>query len=98
MPEGELDEVTAIAHLACRKLNLARFGELAGIAEQIEKYLPQPHGIDGQCAEVLLGVNDEAVLVLLGELSGGNENPARCAKGGVSGTLIVSTVRSAMLT
>src|SRR5262249_60493305 len=30
--DGELDEVAAIAHLACRKLDLARFGELAGIA------------------------------------------------------------------
>jgi hypothetical protein len=66
--DGELDEVAAIAHLACRKLNLACFGELARIAEEIEQYLPQPHGADGQCAEVLLGVNDEAVLVLLGKL------------------------------
>jgi hypothetical protein len=33
--------------------------------------LPQPHGIHGQCAEVLWGVNDEEVLVLLGKLSGG---------------------------
>src|SRR3954454_11224628 len=31
--DRELDEVAAIAHLACRKLDLARFGELAGIAE-----------------------------------------------------------------
>src|SRR5262245_16059800 len=31
--DGELDEIAAIAHLACRKLDLARFGELAGIAE-----------------------------------------------------------------
>jgi hypothetical protein len=42
----------------------------ARIAEEIEQYLPQPHGVHGQCAEVLLGVNDEAVLVLLGKLSG----------------------------
>src|SRR5262249_31528406 len=44
-------------HLACRKLDLARFGELARIAEEIEQDLPQPHGVHGQCAEVLLGVN-----------------------------------------
>src|SRR5262249_57574622 len=31
--DGELDEVAAIGHLACRKLDLARFGELAGIAQ-----------------------------------------------------------------
>src|SRR5262249_7329254 len=58
--DGELDEVAAIAHLACRKLDLARFGELARIAEEIEQDLPQPHGVHGHCAEVLLGVNDEA--------------------------------------
>src|SRR5262249_56742878 len=39
--DGELGEVAAIAHLACRKLDLARFGEHAGIAEEIEKNLPQ---------------------------------------------------------
>src|SRR5262249_14131936 len=61
--DSELDGVTAIAHLACRKLDLARFGELAGIAQQVEQDLPQPHGVQSQCAEVLLSVNDEAVLV-----------------------------------
>src|SRR6516162_1657024 len=29
--DGELDEVAAIAHLACRKLDFALFGELTGI-------------------------------------------------------------------
>src|SRR5262249_2249218 len=47
---------------------------LAGIAEEIEQYLSQPHGVHGQCAKVLLGVNDEAVLVLLGKLSGGADD------------------------
>src|SRR5215469_4284149 len=56
--DGELDDVTAIAHFACRKLDLARFGELARIAEEIEQNLAQPHWIDGQCAEVVLGGND----------------------------------------
>src|SRR5262249_27808467 len=51
--DGKLDEVAAIAHLACRKLDLARFGELARIAEEIEQDLPQPHGIHGQGAEIL---------------------------------------------
>src|SRR5262249_34306906 len=72
--DGELDETAAIADLACRKLDLARFGELAGIAEEIEQDLPQPHGIDGRCSEVLWSVNDEAVLVLLGKLSGGADD------------------------
>ena len=69
--DGELDEAAAIAHLAGRKLDLAHFGELAGIAEEVEQYLPQPHRVHCQCAEVLWGVNDEPVLVLLGKLSGG---------------------------
>ena len=54
--------------------DVALFRELAGIAQQIEQDLPQPHGVHGQCAEILLGVNDEAVLVLLGKLSGGADN------------------------
>src|SRR5262249_2165525 len=68
--DGELDEVAPIARLACRKLHLACFGELAGIAQKVEQDLPQSHGVHGQCAEVLWGVNNEAVLVLLGKLSG----------------------------
>ena len=77
MPVSETANSTKplpIAHLACRKLDLARFGELAGIAEEIEQDLSQPHWIDGQCAEVLLGVNDEAVFVLLGKLPGGGDD------------------------
>src|SRR6516162_4599957 len=35
--DGELDDVAAIAHLACRKLDLALLGELAGIAQEIEQ-------------------------------------------------------------
>src|SRR5262249_31806312 len=38
--DGKLDEAAAIAQLACPKLHLARFGELAGIAEEIEQDLP----------------------------------------------------------
>jgi hypothetical protein len=64
-------KVAAIAHLACRKLDLARFGELAGIAEEVEQDLLEPHGVHGERAQVLLRVNDEAVFVLLGKLSRG---------------------------
>src|SRR5215813_6053228 len=72
--DGELDDVAAIAHFACRKLDLARFGELTRIAQQVQKYLPQPHGVHRQCAEVLLDFNDEAVLILLGKLSRGADD------------------------
>jgi len=54
--DGELDVAAAIAHLACRKLDLARFSELARVAKEVEQDLPQPHGVHGQCAEVLSGV------------------------------------------
>src|SRR5262249_57132711 len=50
--DGELDEAAAIAHLACRKLDLARLGELAGIAEEIEQNLRQPHGVNAPCVEL----------------------------------------------
>ena len=72
--DGELEEVAAVRRLACLERDLTLFGELAGIAEEIEQYLPQPHGVHRQCAEILLGVNDEAVLVLLGKLSGGADD------------------------
>jgi hypothetical protein len=34
--------------------DLAFLGELKGVAQQIEQYLPQPHGVDGEGAEVFL--------------------------------------------
>ncbi len=50
------------------KLDLARFGELAGIAQKIEQDLPQPHGVHGQRTKVLWGVctenSDSNVLVM----------------------------------
>src|SRR5262249_60422697 len=52
--------------------DLAFLGELAGIAEEVEQDLPQPHGVDGQCAEVLSGVNDEAAFFLRGKLARGS--------------------------
>src|SRR5262249_52064493 len=54
--------------------DLAFLGELAGIAQKVEEDLSQPHGVNGQCAEVLLGVNDEAVLFLVGKLSSGADD------------------------
>src|SRR5262249_23628250 len=51
--------------------DLALFRELTGIAQEIEQNLLEPHGVRSERAEVLLGLNDEAVLVLFCELSGG---------------------------
>src|SRR5262249_62131157 len=67
--DRELDPVATVGEPTRPQPDLAFLGELAGIAQQVEQYLPQPHGVHGQCAEVLLGVNDEAGLVLLGQLS-----------------------------
>jgi hypothetical protein len=45
---GDLDPVAAVDYLFDAQLNLALLGELAGIAQQIEQDLTQPHGVDGQ--------------------------------------------------
>src|SRR5262249_13672827 len=65
--DRELDPVATVGDLARPQPDLTFLGELTGIAQQVEQNLSQPHGIDGQCPEVLLGVNNEAVLVLLGK-------------------------------
>ena len=65
----QIDPVASIRHLAHSQRDLAGIGELAGIAQQIEQDLLEPHGVCGQRSEVLLGFHHEAVLVLLGELS-----------------------------
>src|SRR6516165_3987257 len=72
--DRELDPVATVGDPARPQPDLAFLGELAGIAQQVEQYLPQPHGVHGQRAEVVLGVNDEAVLVLLGKLSSGADD------------------------
>ena len=77
--DGQLDPVAAVDHLARPQLDLALLGELAGIAQQVEQDLPQPHGVDGERAEVLRRFDRQAVLVLLGELSRGADRPRRSA-------------------
>src|SRR5262249_53730199 len=70
----QLDPVASIGHLARLQLDLTLFGELAGIAQEVEQYLPQPHGVHGEDTQVLLRVDNETVLVLLGKLSGGADD------------------------
>src|SRR5262249_18820651 len=50
---GDLDPVASVDHPSRSQRDFAFFGELAGIAQQIEQYLLQSHGVHGQCAEVL---------------------------------------------
>ena len=72
--DGELGPAASVGDPARLQLDLTLFGELAGIAQQIEQYLPQPHGVHGEDTQVLLGVDKETVLVLLGKLSGGADD------------------------
>jgi hypothetical protein len=67
--DRKLAPVASVRHLAHPQRGLALFRELAGIAQQIEQYLLEPHGVGGERTQVLLRFDDEAVLVLLGELS-----------------------------
>src|SRR5215467_11027150 len=69
--DGELNPAASVGDPTRLQLDLTLFGELAGIAQQVEQYLPQPHGVHGEDTQVLLGVNDEAALVLLGKLTRG---------------------------
>jgi len=66
--------VMSVRHLAHPERNLALLRELAGIAQEIEQNLLEPHGVCGERAQVLLRFDDEAVLVLLSELSRGTDD------------------------
>src|SRR6516164_2780405 len=70
----QLDPVASVNHPSRSQLDLTVFGELAGITQQVEQYLPQPHGVHGEGTQVLLGVDNETVLILLGKLSGGADD------------------------
>src|SRR5215831_16011295 len=48
--DRELDPVATVGDPARPQPDLAFLGELAGIAQQVEQYLPQSHGVHGQCA------------------------------------------------
>src|SRR5215831_16495976 len=61
------------ATLRARSVTLPCFVNLHALLRS-EQDLSQPHGIDGQCSEVLRSVNDQVVLVLLGKLTGGADD------------------------
>jgi hypothetical protein len=63
--------------LRTRRATLALLRELAGIAQQIEQNLLEPHGVRDERTQILLGFHNEPVLVLLGELSRGVIDVAR---------------------
>jgi hypothetical protein len=67
--DGKLDPIASVRHLAHPQSDLAFFRELAGIAQEIEQNLLEPHGVRVERAQVLLRFDDDTVLVLLGELS-----------------------------
>src|ERR1700746_2584102 len=72
--DGKLDPAASIGDLAHPQGDLAGFGELAGITQEIEQDLPQPHGIDRHRAEVAFGFDDEAVVILVRELARGADH------------------------
>ena len=45
-----LGDIASVGHLACPQRNLPLLGEFAGVAQEVEQDLPQPHGINGQGA------------------------------------------------
>ena len=78
----QLDPVASVSHPLSPQLDIALFGELAGIAQQIEQDLAQPHGVDRERAEIVGGPSSrKAVLALLGKLTRGQ---ARRVLAGVS--------------
>src|SRR5262249_11487146 len=60
--DGELNPAASVGDPTRLQLDLTLFGELAGIAQQVEQYLPQPHGVHGEDTQVLLRVDNETVL------------------------------------
>jgi hypothetical protein len=74
MPVSATASSTQSRPSATSQRNLALFRELASIAQQIEQNLLEPQGIRVERDQVLLRFDDEAVLVLLGELSCGADN------------------------
>src|SRR5262249_2366023 len=65
--DRKLDPVASVRRLAHAQRDLALLRELAGIAEEIEQDLLEPHGVRVQRANVLLGFDVEAVLFFLFE-------------------------------
>src|SRR5262249_39164522 len=78
--DGKLDPVTPVGDLTHAQRDLAVLRELAGIAQEIEQNLLEPHRIRLECADVLLRFHDEPVLVLFGKLSGGADDFADQAR------------------
>jgi hypothetical protein len=72
--DRELDPVLTVHHLSHPQRDLTLFRELAGIAQEIEQNLLEPHGIRVEFAQILLRFDDEVVLVLPGKLSRGADD------------------------
>ena len=70
----KLDPIAPVDHFSHAQRHSPVLGKLASVAQQIEQDLPQPHGIDGQRAKVLLAFDDQTVLVLLGKLPRGADH------------------------
>ena len=77
MPVSETDssaQSRPLPTLLARSLTSPSFVNLQALLRRFEQNLPQPHGVHGDGAEILLSVDDKAVLVLLGELACGADD------------------------
>src|SRR2546422_3087025 len=59
------------ATLRIRRATSPSFVNLQALLRRLSRICLEPHGVRVERAQVLLGLDDEAVLVLLGELSPG---------------------------
>jgi hypothetical protein len=80
--DAKLDPVGAGADPSSTQRHRAFLRELAGVAQQVQQNLTQPHGIDGDGAEVLPGLDHQAVLVLFGKLTRSGKKRRNGEKGG----------------
>ena len=62
------------ATLRTRRATSPSFVNLQALLKRLSRILLEPHGVGGERAHVLLRFDDEAVLVLLGELSRGADD------------------------
>src|SRR5262249_16316582 len=69
--DRELNPAASVGNSARPQPDLTFLGELAGIAEEVEQDLPQPHGVHGQCATKVTVLRLPGIMTLLNEVSQG---------------------------
>jgi hypothetical protein len=70
----KLDPLASIHYLTHPQRDLTLLGKLAGIAQQVQQNLLEPHGIGGQRPDAIRALDHQTVPVLLGELTRGADH------------------------